>query len=145
MQRFVALGSSAMVTVKRMLQCARLTAVIVEDIHFLFRIIHHLELKVRGFLSLFKGSGDSACVRFISFSFSFSFFFSFSLSYSLFLSLILSSFFVLFFSRAIVYESSQASGGIRATDAGLRYNTIRTRPHLPPTPQLAAMLDPLTH
>ena len=54
-------------------------------------------------------------------------------------------FFVLLFRAALAaYRSSQARGQIRATAAGLcqSHSYAGSEPHLQPTPQLTAMLDP---
>ena len=55
-------------------------------------------------------------------------------------------FIFLSFSRAtpVVYGGSQARGLIRAVDAGPRqsHSNAGSEPHLRPTPQLTAMLDP---
>ena len=44
----------------------------------------------------------------------------------------------------VAYGSSQAKGRIRAAGAGLHhsYSNTRSEQHLPPTPQLAATLEP---
>ena len=54
-------------------------------------------------------------------------------------------FFSLFFRATLAtYESSQARGQIGATAAGLQpsHSNSRFEPHLQPTPQPMAMLDP---
>jgi len=52
--------------------------------------------------------------------------------------------FVLFRAAPAVYGSSQARSRIRAAAPGLyhNYSNARSKPHLPPTPQLMAMMDP---
>ena len=54
--------------------------------------------------------------------------------------------FCFFLSRATpaAYQSSWASGQIRAAAAGLHHShsNYASKPHLQPTPQLVAMLDP---
>ena len=55
-------------------------------------------------------------------------------------------YFFLFEDAPVAYGSSQARGWIRATAVGLQqpqqYSTQGSKPHLQPTPQLAATLDP---
>ena len=50
----------------------------------------------------------------------------------------------LFRAAPTAYGSSQARSPVRAAAAGLRHSHshARSKPHLPPTPQLTAMLDP---
>jgi len=50
----------------------------------------------------------------------------------------------LFMAAFVAYGSSQAKGRIRAAGAGLHhsYSNTRSELHLPPTPQLAATLEP---
>ena len=59
-------------------------------------------------------------------------------------------FFLIFFifrAAPVAYESSQARGHIVAITAGLHHSHSHSRsePHLQPTLQLMATLDPLTH
>ena len=60
--------------------------------------------------------------------------------------IIFTSFFLLllFTATLVAYRSSQARGGIGAAAACLHHSHSHTRsePHLRPTPQLMAMLDP---
>ena len=53
-------------------------------------------------------------------------------------------FWLLFRAAPVAYESSQVRGRIWATAAGLHHSHSDTgyEPHLPPTPQLTATLDP---
>ena len=53
-------------------------------------------------------------------------------------------FFVLFRAAPVSYGGSQARGPIRAAATSLRqsHSNARSEPHLQPTPQLMAMLDP---
>ena len=53
-------------------------------------------------------------------------------------------FFCLFRAATMAYGSSQARGQIRATAGGLHHSHSNTgsEPHLQPTPQFMAMLDP---
>ena len=55
-------------------------------------------------------------------------------------------FFVLVFlsfqAAPTAYGSSQARGPIRTVAAGLHHSHMGSEPHLRPTPQLTAMLDP---
>ena len=50
--------------------------------------------------------------------------------------------FVFFRAAPATYGGSQARGQIGAAAAGLRHSHAGSKPHLPPTPQLAAALDP---
>ena len=54
------------------------------------------------------------------------------------------SFFLFLRATPVAYGSSQARAQIAAAAAGLRYSRSNTgtKPHLQPTPQLAAMPDP---
>ena len=51
-------------------------------------------------------------------------------------------FFLIFMAVPVAYGSSQASGLIGAAAASLHHGNIRSVPHLQPTLQLAATLDP---
>ena len=63
--------------------------------------------------------------------------------YSLYGSLLLCLIFFFFFFRATpeAYGSSQARGRIEATAASHSQSNTGSKPHLPPIPQLTAMLD----
>ena len=51
-------------------------------------------------------------------------------------------FFLLFRAAPVAYEDLQAKGLIRATAAGLCHSNTRSEPHMRPTSQLKATLDP---
>ena len=53
-------------------------------------------------------------------------------------------FFAFFRAALLAYESSQVGGQLRAAAAGLHHShsNLGSKPHLRPTPQLTAILDP---
>ena len=71
-----------------------------------------------------------------------------SLTFKIFIYLFIFNFlifvFCLFRATPAAYGGSQAKGRIGAIAASLchRYSNARSKPHLLPTPQLTAMLDP---
>ena len=60
----------------------------------------------------------------------------------IFLSLFFGGFVHFFRAAPVAYGDSQASGRIGAVAAGLHHSHARSKPRLPPTPQLMATLDP---